>query len=64
MDLIPHGNQKDRAGKHSPDEVNAAMFSLEVSPDADLILEYCPGEHITKKLLTNDLTVLAEIAAE
>ena len=34
------------------------------SPDADLILEYHPGSHITKELLVNDLNVLAKIAAE
>ena len=34
------------------------------SPDADLILEYHPGAHITKELLVNDLTTLADIARE
>ena len=55
----------EAGGRYSAGEMIELLHVIHrCSPDADLILEYCPGEHITKKLLTNDLTVLAEIAAE
>ncbi|MBO4377493.1 MAG: hypothetical protein J5889_00925, partial [Clostridia bacterium] len=60
-----HRPMFEAGGRYSPEEMKELLRVIHrCSPDADLILEYHPGEHITKELLTDDLTVLAKIAAE
>lgn len=38
--------------------INLLLLTNRVSPDAEWIMEYCYGEHITKELLVADLTTL------
>ena len=60
-----HRPMFEAGGRYTAEEMKELLRVIHrCSPDADLILEYHPGEHITKKLLTDDLTVLAKIAAE